>query len=101
MKTKLMILLLLAGSSLFAAPRVFVGLGVGMGGYYPAPAPVVAYAPPCPGPGYVWAAGYWAPGHYWHPGYWRAPYVRGYSVGPRYFGRYDRGYYRGNNWHRR
>ncbi len=78
MKTKLMVLLLLAGSSVFAAPRVFVGIGVG------APAPVAAYAPPCPGPGYAWVGGYWGPGHYWHPGYWRAPVVRPYAVGPRY-----------------
>ena len=95
MKTKLMVLLLLAGSSVFAAPRVFVGIGVG------APAPVVAYAPPCPGPGYAWVGGYWGPGHYWHPGYWRAPVVRPYGVGPRYAGRYGRGYYRGNAWRRR
>jgi hypothetical protein len=75
MKTKLLALVLLAGSSMFAATRVVVGVGVG--GYYPgpyvAPAPVVA--PVYVGPRY---------------------YPRPYWVGPRYFGhRYYRGY-----WHR-
>src|ERR1039457_3182096 len=51
MKTKLLAVLLLAGSSLFAAPRVVVGIGVGG---YVGPAPVVAYAPPAPGPVYAW-----------------------------------------------
>src|ERR1035437_7822888 len=55
MKTKLLAVLLLAGSSLFAAPRVVVGIGVGG---YVGPAPVVAYAPPAPGPGYAWVGGY-------------------------------------------
>ena len=64
MKTKLLAILLLAGSAALAGPRFFVGVRVG--GYYPAPppvvayapmpAPVVAYAPPCPGPGYSWVA---------------------------------------------
>jgi hypothetical protein len=65
MKTKLMIgTLLMAGSSLFAAPRIAIGVGIGI------PAPVVpvapaavvvapAYVPPCPGPGYVWIGGNW------------------------------------------
>ena len=49
MKTKLLGLLLLAGTSLFAGPHVFVGVGIGGGyypGYYAPPPPVVAYAPP-------------------------------------------------------
>jgi len=97
MKTKLLAFLLLAGSSLFAAPRVVVGIGVGG---YVGPAPVVvAYAPPCPGPGYFWVAGYWYPAgarYAWHAGYWaRPPYPRAYWVAPRYFGhRYYRGYWR-------
>lgn len=58
MKKKILAGLLLAGSTVFAAPRV--GFGVSFG----APAPVVApYAvaavPPCPGPGYVFVNGYW------------------------------------------
>ena len=39
MKTKLLVVLMLAGSSLFAGPHVFIGFGV-------APAPVAVYAPP-------------------------------------------------------
>ena len=45
MKTKLLILLMLAGSSLFAKTRVFVNVGFGNGGYGYGP-PVYAYVPP-------------------------------------------------------
>jgi hypothetical protein len=70
MKTKLLALVLLAGSSMFAATRVVVGVGVG--------GPVVA--PVYVGPRYYPRPVY--PGAYW--------------VGPRYYGhRYYRGY-----WHR-
>jgi hypothetical protein len=85
MKTKLIATLLLAGSSLFAGPRVFFGVGVGVP---VAPAPVVAYATPCPGPGYAWVGGgyYFAGGRrLWREGYWRAPYAR---VAPHYYGRF-------------
>lgn len=62
MKTKLLAMALLAGSTLFAAPRVVFGVGVGVP-IAPAPvvvaAPPVAYVPPCPGPGYVWIGGSW------------------------------------------
>lgn len=94
MKTKLIAGLLLAASCVFAAPRIAIGIGVGVpvapyvapapvyvapAPAYVAPAPVVA-VPPMPGPGYSWVAGYWV-GHAWHPGYWAAPrahaYVRG------------------------
>lgn len=103
MKTKLLAALLLAGSSLFAAPRVFVGVGVGVGGYvgpaYAPPAVRVAVVPPCPGPGYAWVGGYWYPNgarYAWRAGYWaRPPYAHAYWVGPRYYGRrYYRGYWR-------
>jgi hypothetical protein len=73
MKKKLLVLGLLAGGSLFAGTRVFVGVGVGA----PLP-PVVAYAAPCPGPGYTWIAGYWydvGPHRYWRAGYWMPPRV--------------------------
>jgi len=104
MKTKLLVLLLLAGSSVFAGTRFFVGVGVG-GGYYPGyyaappPAPVVAYAPPAPGPGYAWVGGYYypvGPRYVWRGGYWAPrPFVGAYWVGPRYYGhRYYRGYWR-------
>lgn len=106
MKTKLLAVLLLAGTSLFAAPRVTVGIGVGG---YVAPAPVVAYAPPpapaasyavpAPGPGYTWVGGYWYPSGArwaWRAGYWsRPPYAHARWVAPRYFGhRYYTGYWR-------
>jgi hypothetical protein len=83
MKTKLIATLLLAGSSLFAGPRVFFGVGVGVP-VIPAPAPVVAYAAPAPGPGYVWVGGgyYFVGGRrVWREGYWRAPAFRGGYVG--------------------
>ena len=94
MKTKLLAGLLLAGSCLFAAPRVSIGIGVGApAGYgyyapayvapaYTAPAYVApAYVPPpaavvAPAPGYNWVAGYWygaGPRRVWRPGYWAAP----------------------------
>ncbi|HUA21695.1 MAG TPA: hypothetical protein VMB25_23280 [Bryobacteraceae bacterium] len=103
MKSKLLALMFLAGSALFAGPRFAVGVGVGVP-YAPPPPPVVAYAPPAPGVGYSWVAGYWYPygGRYaWRPGYWaRPPYAGGYWVGPRYSGHryypgsWGRGYYR-------
>ncbi len=108
MKLKFVALLLLAGSSMFAATRFFVGVGIG-GGYVPAPAPVMVYAPPpapyaayvppMPRPGYTWVSGYWypvGPRWHWRSGYWvRPPYARAYWVGPRYYGhRYYPGYWR-------
>src|SRR5277367_1971592 len=96
MKTKLLAGLLVAGSSLFAAPRIGFGVSVGVpvGGYYAAPAPVpaAAYVPPCPGPGYAWVAGYYA-GPAWHAGYWRAPVVAGPRVG--FYRGFDHGFERG------
>jgi hypothetical protein len=104
MKTKLLGLgiLLLAGTSLFAAPHVFIGVGVGPGvGYYAPPPPVVAYAPPpvYVRPGYSWINGYYypvGPRYGWRAGYWaRPPYAGAYWVGPRYYGhRYYGGYWR-------
>ncbi|MBI3668035.1 MAG: hypothetical protein HY236_17690 [Acidobacteria bacterium] len=104
MKTKLLVLLLQAGSSLFAGTHVFVGVGVGGYGYGhyapPPPPPVVAYAPPCPGPGYTWVAGYWypvGPRYYRHAGYWtRPPYAGAYWAAPRH----HRGRYYGGSWRR-
>jgi WXXGXW repeat (2 copies) len=99
MKTKLLALLFVAGSSLFAGPHVFIGVGYGPGYYAPAPVavygpppPVVAYAPPpCPGPGYSFVSGYWYPAgprYAWRGGYWtRPPYIGARWVAPRYYGR--------------
>ena len=91
MKTKLLAGFLLAGSCLFAAPRISIGVGVGVpvGAFY-APAPVYAapayvapaYVPPpapvyaAPAPGYTWVDGYWygvGPRRVWRAGYWAAP----------------------------
>lgn len=105
MKTKLLALVLLAGSSLLAGPRVFVGVGFGgpVGYYAPPPPPVVSYAAPAyaaPGYGYSWVNGYygWYGGRYsWRSGYWaRPPYVGARWYAPRY---YNHRYYRGY-WHR-
>jgi hypothetical protein len=91
MKTKwnLLAVALIAGGTMFAQPRVSIGIGVG--GYgpgaYPPPAYAQQYQPPCPGPGYDWVDGYWAPQggrNVWTAGFWRAPYVNSYRVAPRY-----------------
>lgn len=85
MKSKLLAVLLLAGSSLFAAPAVVVGIGVA-----PPVVPVAAYVARAPGPGYAWVGGHWYPAgarYGWH--------ARAYWAAPRYFGhRYYRGYWR-------
>jgi len=102
MKTKLLALMFLAASSMFAGPRFFFGVGVGSAyGYYaaPPPPPLVAYAPPAPGPGYTFVNGYWYPAgprYAWHAGYWaRPPYAHASWVGPRYYGhRFYAGHWR-------
>ena len=58
MKKKILAGLLLAGSTMFAAPRVSLGVGFGARGPEDM-APIVAAVPPCPGPGYVFVDGYW------------------------------------------
>jgi hypothetical protein len=115
MKSKLIGILLLAGSSLFARSHFSVAVGVGPSygygpgfGYY-APAPVVVYASPPPvryyappryaRPGYAWIDGYWYPSGprwMWRSGYWsRRPSSRAYWVSPRYNGgRWYGGYWR-------
>ena len=107
MKSKLFALLFLAGTAtMFAGPRVVVGVGFGyapapIAMYAPPPAPVVAYAPRIVRPGYTWVGGYWYPygaRYAWRAGYWaRPPYARSYWVAPRYYG----GHYYGGYWHRR
>ena len=107
MKSKLFVAaLLLAGGSLFAAPRVVVGFGFGgyvgpapVVTYAPPPVPVGAYVAPAPRPGYTWIGGYYYPvgaRWAWHAGYWaRPPYARSYWVAPRYYGhRWYHGYWR-------
>ncbi|HVO98067.1 MAG TPA: hypothetical protein VMT15_08365 [Bryobacteraceae bacterium] len=78
MKTKLMAMLLMAGSTMFAGVRF--GVGVGFGVPY-APAPVMVAAPR---PGYVFVNGAWV----------LPPYAGAYWVGPRWYGgRYVAGYW--------
>lgn len=80
---KMIGILLLAGSSLFAGPRVFVGLGVGVPVPYAAP-----YVAPYPGP---YVAPYVAPYPYVvGPRYYGYPY-RPAFVGPRFYGPAFRG----------
>jgi hypothetical protein len=109
MKTKLLVLALLAGGSIFAQTRFSVGINLGGGsrGYYTQGPPAYAVAvPPCPGPDYFWTDGYWSQGYgsAWVNGYWaRRPYDGGfYQAGPRYNNAYvqrgfNRGYERSEN----
>lgn len=96
LKTKLAVLALLAGSSLFAAPGIGVGIAIGA----PPPPPHAYYArPAAPGPNHVWINGYYEPvaGRYtWREGYWAPrPYPHAAWVAPRYSGhRYYPGYWR-------
>jgi hypothetical protein len=99
MKFRVIALMLLAGSSVFAGSRFYFGVGIApppVVVYAPPPPPVAAYMPPCPGPDYSWVAGYWYPAgprYAWRAGYWaRPPYARGYWEAPRY---YERHYYPG------
>jgi len=108
MKTKLLVLLLMAGSSMFAATHFSFGVSVGGYPYYAPrpvavyaapPAPVYEYATPAPGPGYYWVNGYWYPNgarYAWRGGYWaRPPYARSVWVRPYYRGGvYYHGYWR-------
>src|SRR5689334_10417298 len=107
MKTKLLVLMALAGASAFAETRFSIGVNIGGGypGYYPGgyyvaapPPPPVYYAPPAPRPGFVWVSGYYYPvgaRYVWRQGYWtRPPYAGAVWVGPRYEGRrYYNGYW--------
>ena len=104
MKTKFIPALLLGGfllasSTLFAGPRIAIGVGIGVPvapSYYVAPAPLPAYPPPAyaapayfpgpayvaPAPGYSWVSGYWyfsSGRRFWRPGYWAAPRYRGWA----------------------
>jgi hypothetical protein len=110
MKLKLLLAFaLLAGGTMFAGGRFFVGIGAPVPYAYSPYAYRVAYAPPpppayyarpaYPGPGYSWVDGhhYWGGAAYaWRPGYYvRPPYVGPRWNGPRYYGgRYYHGYWR-------
>jgi hypothetical protein len=103
MKKGLLVLMLLASSSAFAATHFSIGIRVGPAyGYNVAPPPppaAVAYYPPSPGPGYVWVSGYYnrvGPRYVWRAGYWsRPPYAGAEWVAPRHAGqRYYNGHWR-------
>jgi hypothetical protein len=109
MRTKLLALLVAVGSSAFAGPRFFFGVGVGPA-YVPAPVYVApayvapAYLAPAPvvmaRPAPVWIPGYYypvGPRFVWHAGYWgRPPFAGAFWVGPRYYG----GHFYGGYWRR-
>lgn len=76
MKKAMLATMLLAAGSLFAAPRVAVGINIGV------PAPVALVRPVCPGPGYTWVDGYQGPTGVWVGGYWAPPVI--VPVVPRY-----------------
>ena len=89
MKKKLLAVMLLAGSSMFAGTRFSIGLGFGTqgAGFYQAPPAYAANIPPCPGPGYTWVDGYWTNDYgrqVWVAGYWNAPPVFTGYVAPRF-----------------
>jgi hypothetical protein len=97
-KTKLSVLMLLAGGTLFA--QVSIGISIGA----PPPPRVIRVQPRSPGAGYFWVTGYWYPtgNHYkWHDGYWTRPAYEGARwVAPRYDGqRFFEGYWEGDRGH--
>ena len=101
MKSKVIAILLLAGTSLFARVNIAIGVGAGypVGYYAPPPAAYYAPAPVYARPGYVWVNGYQYPvgsRWVWREGYWaRPPYAGARWVAPRYYGgRYYAGYWR-------
>ena len=104
MRKSLLVLMLAASSSLFAA-HFSVGIAVGPSyGYYaapPPPPPAAVYYQARPRAGYVWIPGYYdavGPRYIWRAGYYaRPPYAGAVWVAPRYEGRR---YYNGH-WRRR
>jgi len=89
MKTKLLAMMLLAGSSMFAGTRFSIGVGFGTqgAGFNQAPPAYAANIPPCPGPGYTWVDGYWTNDfgrEVWVPGFWNAPPVFTGYVAPNF-----------------
>jgi hypothetical protein len=95
MKSRMLVLVLMAGGSLFA--QVSLGIRIGP----PPPPRVVRVQPPAPGPGYLWVQGYYYPagGRYkWHDGYWsRPPYEGAHWVAPQHDGQfYQDGHWEGD-----
>jgi hypothetical protein len=95
-KSKLIVLTLLAAGAVFAQFSVGVRIGA------PPPVRVVRVQPRSPGPGYVWVGGYWYPvgNHYkWHNGYYTRPaYTGARWVEPHHDGHsYYAGYWDGDH----
>jgi hypothetical protein len=89
MTMKLLAMMAVAGGSMFAQPRISVGVGIGgYGGGYYQQAPAYAYAPPCPNPYDILVNGYCVADY----GYSR-PFYGGFRVAPRFDDR--RGFTRG------
>ena len=106
MKTKMLVMMILAGGSMFAQTRVSIGIGFGGhgAGFYQPPPSYAVNIPPCPGPDYTWVDGYWSQNYgrnTWVAGYWyRQPFSSGYQVVPRFDNRFNdrddrRGFARG------
>ena len=98
MKTKLIVLMMLAAGAVFA--QISIGIRIGA----PPPPRVIRVQPPSPGAGYSWIAGYWYPvgSHYkWHDGYWTRPaYAGARWIEPHHDGqRYFEGYWDGDRGH--
>ena len=96
MKTKLLILSLLAVGTVFA--QISIGVRIGA----PPAVRVLRVQPRSPGAGYLWVGGYWYPvgNHYkWHDGYWTRPaYTGARWVEPRHDGeRFYAGYWDGDH----
>jgi WXXGXW repeat (2 copies) len=95
-KTKLIVLMLLATGAVFAQLSVGVRIGA------PPPPRVVRMQPRSPGEGYAWVGGYWYPvgsRYKWHDGYWTRPaYTGARWVEPHHDGtRYFDGYWEGDH----
>lgn len=94
MKTKLIVLLLLATGAVFA--QISIGVRIGA----PPPVRIMRMQPQSPGPDYLWIGGYWYPNgnrYRWHDGYWTRPAYQGARwVEPHHDGqRYFQGYWEG------
>jgi len=93
--------LALAICVLFAAPKTYaqLSIGIGISVTIAPPALPVYVQPACPSDGFIWTPGYWAydnvDGYYWVPGVWVAAPQPGYLWTPSYWG-YDGGHY---GWH--
>ena len=95
MKSKLVVLTLLAAGAMFAQFSIGVRIGP------PPPVRVMRVQPRSPGEGYIWIGGYWYPngGRYrWHDGYWTRPaYAGARWIEPHHDGQqYYAGYWEGD-----